>query len=49
MAPLGDSLHVALYTERGDVTRIISLRKTDQWAFDDYECSRSQRKSATAN
>jgi uncharacterized DUF497 family protein len=37
IAPLENRLYVVVYTERGNVTRVISLRKASQREFDDYE------------
>jgi uncharacterized DUF497 family protein len=37
IAPLENRLYVVVYTERGNVTRVISLRKANQREFDDYE------------
>ena len=36
LAPLDNRLYVVVYTERGDVTRVISLRKANQREYDDY-------------
>jgi uncharacterized protein len=37
IAPLENRLHVVVYTERGNIMRVISLRKANQREFDDYE------------
>lgn len=36
IAPLADRLYVVVYTERGAVTRIISLREATQREYDYY-------------
>jgi uncharacterized DUF497 family protein len=37
IVPLENRLFVAVYTERGNITRVISLRKATQREYDDYE------------
>ncbi|MEQ5843013.1 BrnT family toxin [Paraburkholderia acidicola] len=36
LAPLDNRLYVVVYTERGNVMRVISLRKANQREYDDY-------------
>lgn len=36
LAPLGNRLHAVIYTDRGDVRRIISLRKANKREVTEY-------------